>query len=129
MVTVLSIGGAVVVYAVLAGASVLFNRRIDQAPIDRRPDGLTALWVAGGVGYTLAGATALLWLAWPVAALLAERFGSIGGALAVIVVVFSAFVASGAPMVWGDMRRSYGLRTVADALTAARGELRGIREE
>lgn len=111
------------VYGTLVGVSVWFNGRIDGVPVQGRPDGVTALWVMVGVGYTLAGSTVLVWLGWPVVALLAELFGGLGGSLAVLVVLVSAFVASGLPMLWGDMRRSHGVRTVSEAIAVARGEL------
>jgi hypothetical protein len=130
MSVVTGVSVAIGVYGALAGLSIWFNGRIDQAPaVERRPDGLTALWVVAGVGYSLAGATLLVWAGWPVLAELAERFGALGGALGVLVVMGSAFVASGLPMLWGDMRRSYGLRTVSGAIEAARGELRGALYE
>lgn len=125
MEVVTGVTGAVAVYGALAGVSVWFNGRIDLVPVDRRPDGVTALWVAIGVGYTLLGATVLVWLGWPVVAALGDSFGGLGGSLAVLVVLVSAFVASGLPMLWGDMRRSHGVRTVSEAIAAARGELRG----
>lgn len=129
MEVVTGVTGAVAVYGALAGVSVWFNGRIDLVPVDRRPDGVTALWVAIGVGYTLLGATVLVWLGWPVLVMLGDAFGGVGGSLAVLVVLVSAFVASGLPMLWGDMRRSHGVRTVSEAIAAARGELRGARGE
>ena len=73
MEVVTGVTGAVAVYGALAGLSVWFNGRIDLVPVDRRPDGVTALWVAIGVGYTLLGATVLVWLGWPVVAALGIR--------------------------------------------------------
>ncbi len=125
MEVVTAVTGAVMVYGGLVGVSVWFNGRIDGVPVQGRPDGVTALWVMVGVGYTLAGSTVLVWLGWPVVALLAGLFGGLGGSLAVLVVLVSAFVASGLPMLWGDMRRSHGVRTVSEAIRVARGELRG----
>jgi hypothetical protein len=111
------------------GASVWFNGRIDGTPVRGRPDGLTAVWVVIGVSYTLAGAWVLVGVWWPVVALLAERLGVWAAAAGVTAVTVAAFAASGAPMVWGEMHRSHGLRTVGEAIAAARGELRGERGE
>lgn len=108
----------------LAGASVWFNGRIDGTPAMRRPDGLTAVWVVIGVTYTLAGAGVLVGVWWPVLVHVAQ-VGAWAAALGVTTITAAAFAASGAPMVWGDMRRAYGLRTVGAAIAAARDELRG----
>lgn len=121
VVTVVTVG----VLGALAGTSMWFNGRIDGTPLGRRPDGLTSVWVVIGVGYSLVGAWVLVGVWWPVAALLAERFGTWAAAAGVTAVTVAAFAAAGAPMVWGDMRRSHGLRTVGEAIAAARGALRG----
>lgn len=111
----------------LAGASVWFNRRIDGTPQHGRPDGVTAVWVVVGVAYTLAGAGVLMGMWWPLLAHVGEAAGAWAAALGVTTVTGAAFGASGAPMVWGDMRRAWGLRTVGEAIAAARDELHGSR--
>jgi hypothetical protein len=111
------------VLGALAGASMWFNGRIDGTPHHGRPDGLTAVWVVMGTAYTLAGAGVLVGVWWPVLVHVGEAGGVWAAALGVTVVTGAAFGASGAPMVWGDMRRAHGLRTVQEAIAAARDGL------
>ena len=46
------------------------NGRIDLVPVDQRPDRGDSAVGGSGVGYTLLGATVLVWLGWPVVAAL-----------------------------------------------------------
>lgn len=85
-----------IIIAGLALASYLFNRHIDNAPAtDELPDGQTAWWVVLGTIYTLAGTMVILeaWFGWDLM-------------LRVAGTVFACFVASGIPMVLGDMHRT-----------------------
>ncbi len=117
---------ATVVYATLAGAALALNRHIDAQPV-KRPDGITSLWVVVGVAGTLAGATVLLGLAWPVLASLGELHGAWAAAVGCGVVVASAFAASGLPMILGDAKRSAELRVTHEAVEEARANLRQVR--
>jgi hypothetical protein len=112
------LGGAVV-YGVLAATSVAFNRHVDQQPPAQRPDGLTAVWVAVGVLYTLLGGTLVVALAMPPLLDLGASHGGWAVAAAVLGVYLAAFVASGAPMLWGDLHRSHRERTLGAVLAAA----------
>ena len=118
---------AIVVYATLAGAALALNRHIDAQPVQRRPDGIASLWVVVGVAGTMAGATVLLGLAWPVLASLGELHGAWAAAVGCGVVVASAFAASGLPMILGDAKRSAELRVTHEAVEEARANLRQVR--
>ncbi len=109
--------GAVVVYGALAATSVAFNRYVDRTPLAQRPDGLTAVWVAVGVLYSLVGGTLVVALAMPW--LLSTGHGVGWLAVTLLGIYLAAFVASGAPMLWGDLQRSYRARTVTAMLAAA----------
>lgn len=101
-----------VILSSLTVASVYFNKYIDrthQTNGQHRPDGITALWVAGGVVYTLIPASVLVGI-W------ADRMPE-GWLMAVPVGILHllAFFASGAPMLRGDMNRSAVIRTLRHA--------------
>ena len=109
--------GAILVYVGLAVVSSLFNGYIDERPPLKRPDGMTAQWVAMGVGYTLLGGTVLVWLGFGWLLMLANAAGYGVAAAAVLLVYLSAFVVSGAPMAWADAHRSYRVRALDAALS------------
>lgn len=108
----------------LAVTSYLFNRHIDAAPpVEELPDGQTAWWVVLGTIYTLAGALTVLqtWFGWNMA-------------LTVSGTLFACFVASGVPMVLGDMHRTSHRRKEknitghSDPLTKAQRTIQNLRE-
>jgi hypothetical protein len=87
-----------VVLAVLTVSSYLFNDYIDRTPTSI--DGITAYRVAGGVGYTLVGISAVvgIWSTWENAA-------------TVFAIALTCFIASGIPMIQGDLNRSHRNRS------------------
>ena len=72
---------------------------------------------SGPVTGVLAPLVAALAMGWLLE--LATRYGAGMAALALLVIYLVAFVASGAPMLWGDLHRSYRTRTMTAALAAA----------
>ncbi len=75
-----------IVVPVLFVISVLYNQQIDKLERRGRMQAFTWLSVVIGVGYTLIGVVFL-----------------IGWAATLLVLI--AFIASGVPMIWGDIRR------------------------
>jgi drug/metabolite transporter (DMT)-like permease len=95
---------SMLILATLAATSVAFDRYVSRRPVTRRADGETALWVAIGCAYTSLGAACLLalWAPW------------IGGTWHLgawsLLALFVAYAAAGAPMLWGDLRRTQAWR-------------------
>ena len=102
-----------VILIALVGGSVAFNRYIDRRPAKHRADGETALWVAIGSAYTLAGAVALITV-W------AHQLGhpwTVG--VFVLAALSAAYLAAGLPMFLGDMRRTQAWRQTNEYLDRA----------
>ena len=98
---------------VLAMISTLFNRYVEQRPLIRRADGETALWVVAGCTYAVAGAAALLgvWGQW----LKSDwRLG-----FWALLAMSMSFGAAGAPMFFGDLRRTQAWRETNQYLERA----------
>jgi hypothetical protein len=112
---------ALLVYALLAAVSIGFNAWLDGQPRERRPDGMTAALVVVGVAYTLLGGALVVGLTLPE---LLGHAATLGAATWLTVIIAAeyglAFVASGAPMVWGEMLRSYRSRATEQLLDDAR---------
>lgn len=89
-----SVGLTALVCLALGAASYRYNIYIDDNPA--HVDGVTSFRVAGGVLYTLLGAAAIvgIWWGWEAAGMALSSF-------------FVAFVASGFPMMAGDISRSH----------------------
>lgn len=103
--TVLSNEQMLLIAAVLVAlyaASHLFNGYIDRQA-DKDPEGPgSGIYVVLGVGYTLVGAAAVLWIAYGFVA-----------ALWVVAITAGCFVASGIPMIFGGIRRTSNRRMLA----------------
>ena len=98
---------AAIVYIALVAGSALFNRMIDTTPSDDRPDGLTALWVGIGVGYTGLGVLLLGFAFYDVVRTFIAEWERAGFVLGLGIIGGTALLASGLPMLWGDIRRSH----------------------
>lgn len=112
--------GSALILSLLAAISTLFDRRITNSPRPKlAPNGITAIRVGIGVFYTLAGGSVAvsLWASLLPSGLL------LGPVVGVIFLV--CFVASGLPMMIGDMKRTHGddvvNTNVARGLKALRG--------
>lgn len=84
--------------------SIAFDGYISHRPITRRADGETALWVAIGCAYTSIGAAILLaiWAPWISGT---WRLGAWA-----LLAMFISFACAGAPMFYGDLRRTQSWR-------------------
>lgn len=107
----IAIAGSALLAASLYVVSHYFNRHIDHRHIvARRADGITALWVVIGTGYTLFGAAVgvVLWT---------HRLpnNAIPLALAILAIHLATFVCSGLPMFVGDMMRRTAQRIAREA--------------
>lgn len=80
---------------VLLLASIAYNRLIDHLHQQERMEQWTWLTVVFGVAYTLLGAGIATW-------------GYVASTATTLLVVAFAFVVTGLPMAWGDMRRWEG---------------------
>lgn len=101
---------ATIVYIALITASVVFNRYIDTTPRDDRPDGITALWVGLGIGYTAVGMILLAIAFYEVIDTFMTHWSAAGLVLGLGIVGFTALLASGLPMLVGDIRRGHMAR-------------------
>ena len=101
---------AAIVYIALVAGSVFFNRQIDTTPREDRPDGLTALWVGVGVGYTGLGVLLLGMAFFDIVRTFITEWERAGFVLGLGIIGGSALLASGLPMLWGDIRRSHMAR-------------------
>lgn len=102
-----------VILFTLIGASVFFNHYIERRPQQHRADGETALWVAIGCAYAIAGAV-LLVTVWAVQMGYDWHVG-----LLALAAILTAFTAAGIPMFWGDMRRNQAWRQTNEYLDRA----------
>jgi hypothetical protein len=107
------IGVSILILVALSAISVMFDRYVGRRPVTRRADGETALWVIVGCTYAMVGVAMLL-------ALWGPWLGSdwrLG--LWALLAMFVAFGAAGAPMFFGDLRRSQGWRETNQHLERA----------
>lgn len=101
---------AAIVYIALIAGSVWFNRHIDTTPQEDRPDGLTALWVGLGVSYTAVAVLLLAYAFYDAIVVFIEQWEAGGLVLGLGIIGFTALLASGAPMLIGDIKRSHMAR-------------------
>ena len=105
--TVANLLFAAIIYIALAAASLRFNLYIDQTPDEDRPDGLVALWVGLGIGYTGLGVVLLSIAYYDAIALFMAQWQQLGLVLGLGIIGVTALLASGLPMLVGDIRRSH----------------------
>lgn len=98
---------AAIIYIALVAASIWFNGYIDQQPEEERPDGLTALWVGLGIGYTALGMLLLSIAYYDAIKLFMTQWEQAGLVLGIFIIGGTSLLASGFPMLWGDMRRGH----------------------
>lgn len=87
------------VFVLLGLISWRFNARIDNIPTDELHDGQTALQVAFGTTYTLVGLSIIV-----------ATWTNLAAGIALFVLAFLTFAASGWPMYRGDSIRAHKRR-------------------
>jgi hypothetical protein len=109
---------AFAIIALLFIASLRYDRFVAQRQENSPTEGYSSLLVVWGVAYTQAAITLIVWLL-------------VGLETAIVVMVISclAYMASGTPMIYGDMERSPRIRRrlqVHDPLKIAKDNIAGL---